>query len=171
MPQVRETPSRGRTTRCALAGALAVALVGCGSGNSLEGSLTDVVDLSFTDVEASTTDKSVIVVYYRPQGEGRDVVFKLVVFIAPGDVIPGQPFDLAPAPDGTRVAEASRSVANDPVHSYPPVKVGTVTYEEIPTLDQPLSGSWRVTFGDGGDAGRGRTAFGTFKAKRVVFGQ
>ena len=37
-------------------------------------------------------------------------------------------------------------------------------------LDQPLAGEFRVTLDEGGDAGKGRTVFGTFQVTRVVPG-
>jgi hypothetical protein len=153
-----------------LAAAVAVLAPGCGRETSLEGSLGEVVSFGFESVEVAVTSGSVGVSYYRPQGAGRDVVFKLVVAIAPASVPPGQDLDLAPRPDGTPNAVCTRSVGSDPIHTFAAVRVGTFTLDRVPTVDQPVTGSFRVTLGEGGEAGKGRTAFGNFKVARVVPG-
>ena len=137
---------------------------------SLEGSLTEVLDLNFTTVEVSITDTSIILGYNRAHGDGRDIVFKLVAYTAPTDMTPGQPINLAPAPDGTPRAAATRSVADDPIRNLAAIKTGELTFQAPLELDKPNSGDFRVTLGEGGDAGKGRTAFGNFKVLRVVPG-
>ncbi len=165
---------RGRVTRrCAaalFAAALGVLAPGCGRENTLEGSLGDVVSLGFESVEVAVTTGSVVVSYYRPQGGGRDVVLKLVVGISPAIVPPGQELDLSPRPDGTPNAVCTRAVVGDPIHTLAAVLTGTFTLDRVPVVDQPVSGSFRVTLGEGGEAGKGRNAFGTFKVVRVVPG-
>ena len=50
------------------------------------------------------------------------------------------------------------------------IKAGRLTLDAIPALDQPVGGEFRVTLGEGGDAGKGRTAFGTFRVLKVAPG-
>ena len=121
-------------------------------------------------MEVSITDGAVIVGYNRPHGEGRDIVFKLVVGQVPAEVVPGTVIDLAPNPDGTARATCTRSVADDPIRTLASIKTGTLTLDAIPELDKAVSGEFRVTLDEGGDAGKGRTAFGTFKVAKVVPG-
>jgi hypothetical protein len=146
------------------------AVLSCKQVNTLEGSLGEILDLEFTGVEVSITEKAVIVGYWRPKGEGRDIVFKLVAYKVWSEVVPGESIDLGPAPDGAVQAAASRSAADDPVRTYAAIKSGALTLSTAPAIDQPLSGEFRVTLGEGGDAGKGRTAFGKFEVDRVVPG-
>ena len=138
--------------------------------NTLEGSLGEVLDLAFVSVEVSLTDTAVIVGYNRPNLEARDIVFKLVANTPPADIVPGQPLDLSAAPDGTPRATVTRSVGEDPIRTLAAIKSGTLTFDGPLALDRGVTGSFRVTLGEGGDAGKGRTAFGTFTVKQVVPG-
>ncbi len=150
--------------------AAAAALGSCGRANSLEGSLVEVVTLGFQEVEVARGDTAVSISYFTKTGTadqpGRDIVLRLVVHLT--SVQPNVPFDLAPDLDGNRKAEAVRSVVNDPVHAYAPVVSGAITFDQSPDVEKPASGTFHVFFGDGGDAGKGRTAYGSFTVKSVV---
>ncbi|MGC4121217.1 MAG: hypothetical protein QM765_42900 [Myxococcales bacterium] len=170
MPQVRR--HAGGATRPFLAllaaGLAAVALPACDPPpNTLEGSLTEVIDLNFTDVEVSITDAQIIVGWWKPHNEGRDIVFKLVANKLPAEVVPGEVIDLSPREDGTARASCTRSVAGDPIRTYANIKSGTLRLNAIPKLDLNVGGEMRVTFDEGGDAGKGRTAFGHFNVLQV----
>ncbi len=141
-----------------------IAYIGCSETNTLEGSLTEILDLDFTDVKAAVSDSEASIRYLRYRGEqgadnSEDVVFKLSAL---GSVTSGSELDLSPSPDGTINASVTRSVAEDPVHLLAGVKRGTLKIDSLTTTH--ISGSFRVTLGEGGDAGRGRTAFGKFSA-------
>ncbi|MBI5544004.1 MAG: hypothetical protein HY901_08965 [Deltaproteobacteria bacterium] len=164
MPQVRTLLA------AALLALAATAPAGCASENALEGSLGEVLDLGFEDVEVSITETAVIVGYHKPHGEGRDIVFKLVSHTVPAEVVPKQVIDLSPAADGSSRAECTRSAADDPIRTFAAIRTGTLTFDAPLVLDQPVGGEFRVTLGEGGDAGKGRTAFGTFRVLRVVPG-
>ncbi len=177
MPTLTREPGTFRRAARARAGAVrlfAAAFLalapGCGAKDTLEGSLGEILPMDFKDVEVAVTDTEVVVSYFRPNGPGRDVVLKLVVNDAPPDVPPGQYLDLSPRPDGTANAVCTRAVANDPIHTLAAVRTGELKLSAVPVVDQPVSGEFRVTLGEGGDAGRGRTAFGTFSVTRVVHG-
>lgn len=167
MPQVTR-----QIARWALVSALcAAALAGCRKGDdTLEGSLGEVIDLSFDDVEVSITEWNVIIGYHRPHGEGRDIVFKLVANKRPDEVVRGEEIDLAPLPDGTAVASCTRSVADDPIRTFAAIKTGMLKLDRVPEIDGVVGGSFRVTLAEGGDAGKGRTAFGSFRVLKVVPG-
>ncbi len=170
MPQVSHTARPARTAALGLA---LLALGSCGVTNTLEGSLGEVLDLSFVSVEVSITETAVIVGYNRPsggEGEGRDIVLKLVAETPPVDIVGGKALDLTALPDGTPRATVTRSVADDPIRTLAAIKLGTLTFDGKVELDRPVTGSFRVTLGEGGDAGKGRTAFGTFTVKKVVQG-
>ncbi|HEY3447775.1 MAG TPA: hypothetical protein VGK67_15575 [Myxococcales bacterium] len=173
MPQVRtRAGGANRPFFAVLAAALAVlAAPACEQPpNTLEGSLGEVIDLEFTEVEVSITEWAIIVGFWKPHGEGRDIVFKLVANKRPDEVVPGQPIDLAPREDGTARATCTRSVAADPIRTYAAIKSGTLNLSAIPVLDRPIAGEYRVTLDEGGDAGKGRTAFGHFNVPRVAPG-
>lgn len=141
-----------------------IAFTGCSEANTLEGSLTEILDLDFTDVKAVISDSEVSIRYLRYRGEQgadnpEDVVFKLSVS---GSITSGSELDLSPSLDGTINASVTRSVAEDPVHILAAVKRGTLKVDSLTTTH--IIGSFRVTLDAGGDAGRGRTAFGKFSA-------
>lgn len=183
MPQVSDHPL-GERARRASDGALtlcgwlrrgylwllALALGTCGHATSLDGSLKEILDLHFDSVEVSTTTSDIAVTYYRPNGDGRDVVLKVVGYTKPEDVVPGLPIDLAPAPDGAARGAVTRAVANDSIRTLAAIKRGSLTFDRPLEVGKPVSGNFRVTLGEGGDAGRGRTAFGDFTTPRVVPG-
>ena len=160
----------GHRTARPLPWALALLVAACGGSNTLEGSLGEVVDLRFDGVEVSVTDSAVTVGYFRRKGEARDLVFKLVLDSPPGNVVHEIQTDLSPTPDGRPRASVTRSVAEDPIRTYAAIKHGFVRFDGPLELDRPASGELRVTLGEGGDAGEGRTAFGTFSVERVVPG-
>ncbi|MGI5861782.1 MAG: hypothetical protein ACOX6T_06945 [Myxococcales bacterium] len=160
----------GPRTARPLAWALALLVAACGEANSLEGSLGEVVDLRFDGVEVSVTDAAVSVGYFRRKGEARDLVFKLVLDSPPGSVVHGVRTDLSPMPDGRPRAAVTRSVAGDPIRTFAPIKHGFVRFDGPLEIDRPVSGELRVTLGEGGDAGEGRTAFGTFSVERIERG-
>lgn len=176
MPPVSPAPWEGRGAAPRQAGArpLAAALLalaaGCGSSHTLEGSLGEILPLDFEEAEVAVTENEVVLSYWKPKGEGRDVVFKLVVSIRPGDVVPNQEYELEPLPDGTAFAVCTRAVADDPIHTLAAVRRGRFLLDAAPAVDRPVAGHFRVTLGEGGDAGKGRTVFGDFEVERVVPG-
>ena len=173
MPQVRaRAGGANRPFFAVLAAALAVGGVpACEQPpNTLEGSLTEIIDLEFQSVEVSITEWQVIVGYWTPHLEGRDIVFKLVANKRPNEVVPGEAIELSPREDGTARATCTRSVADDPIRTYAAIKSGTLVLDAIPVLDGAVGGEFRVTFDEGGDAGKGRTAFGRFRTLKVAPG-
>lgn len=170
MPTLRREPGRTSGAAGLLAAALLALAAGCGSGNTLEGSLSEILPMDFKEAEVAITESEVVLSYWKPKGQGRDVVFKLVVNIAPTEVAPNQEYKLDPLPDGTAFAVCTRAVADDPIHSFAAVRYGTFLLDAVPTVDRPVAGHFRVTLGEGGDAGKGRTAYGDFKVGRVVPG-
>ena len=164
------SPSLG--ARAPLLALLAWLGAGCGTSNTLEGSLSEVVKIGFKQVEVTRTDTQIAVSYFTPVGPAdqgaRDTVFKLTVNLS--SVIAGTPADLTPDLDGNPRAQATRAVADDPVHLFAPLLNGSITFDASPDVEKKTSGSFHVFFGDGGDAGKGRTAYGTFSVAAVVSG-
>ena len=148
---------------------VALACAGCGPGNTLEGSLGEALDLRFDGVEVQADKATLTVLYQRGTVAPKDVVFKLVVRTAGLKIDPRVTIDLAP-PDAAPLAVATRVVPNDPVHDLPLVKRGQLSLDAAPEAGKPLTGSFRLTFGEGGDAGKGRQALGTFTVTSVVAG-
>ena len=135
---------------------LAALLCSCAQANSLEGSLTEIMDLGFTTAALSFSDcgnpldpqtcSSITLIYSRPNGKAQDIVFKLVALTAPRDVTPGQAINLGPADDGTARANVTRSVGGDPVAALAAIKSGELTINAPLEMDKPNSGDFRVTF-------------------------
>jgi hypothetical protein len=160
--------TRARGGRLALPVCLLAMALSCrGPDSTLEGSLTEVLDVAYTGIEISVTDWAIIVSYVRPHLTARDTVLRLVVYVAPVDVVPNQIIDLSPREDGTARATLTRAVGGDPIRTLAAIKSGQLILSAIPEVDKPVSGEWRVTLDEGGDAGKGRTAFGTFRTAAV----
>ena len=166
-PQGPRTRVRGASRFALPLCLLAMALSCSGPDSTLEGSLTELLDVAYTGIEVSVTDWAVILSYVRPHLTARDTVLRLVVYVAPKDVVPGQLIDLSPNEDGSARASVTRAVGGDPIRTLAAIKMGQLTLSAIPEIDKPVSGEWRVTLDEGGDAGKGRTAYGIFRTSAV----
>jgi hypothetical protein len=171
--------------------AVVTSIAAC-SGDDLEGSVLQILpDLStYTSVQVSIDPGTALAVSYLRAEKSvgadagvasEDTVFKITINLATTatteavKLVPHQAADLTPDFTGLARADCSRSVANDPRHAFAPIQIGQFTVNQAPVATQPLSGSFRVTFGadaDGGcgaaQLGEGRTAFGSFTTNEVV---
>jgi len=175
MPQVSQTSSRRRvgSRRAPWLAALVLcaAAPACPAPNTLEGSLAEVVDLRFDSVELAVTQQALILGYHRKSGEARESVFKLVVAVPPQTVEPGVEIELAPGSDGEPRAVATRAVGEESIRTFAEVRRGRLLLDCYAVVNEPCSGEFRVTLGEGGDAGEGRAAFGSFQVDAVVPGE
>lgn len=155
--------SRGRVLRRRLATAVLVgAVFGCSGGSTLDGSIGEAFDLSFSTVEIRRSATAFQVTYL--QSEGREVIARVTVATEGIDL--AKPVELggeyAPGHPRTTV---SRAVDGEPLLVLPPVEAGTLELDGKAEAGQVVSGSFSVAFAEGGDIGAGRTLSGSFEGE------
>ncbi len=149
------------------------ALASCGAGNSLEGSLGDQTSLAFDAVQVQHSPSAVAVIYLKslPQGGGQDTVLKVVATTTGLDLTKAISIDLTESINGGVRGAVTRAVSGDSRSSFPPLVHGRLELGSAVKAGSSTSGSFSVTFGQGGSIGAGRTAFGDFSAVVTEAGQ
>jgi hypothetical protein len=141
-----------------------VLLIASCSSNSLDGSLSEAFDLSFSSVLIRRSPEAVQVTYY--QSAGNEIVIRMTVNIKGIDVSHGAKIDLSQeSSPGHPRAAVSRAMNDEPVRQLPPVARGQLSLGGDPTPGKNCSGDFSVSFGTGGDLGSGRTLEGQFSTK------
>ena len=167
---------------------VAAALVGlalaCGP-TKVEGSLQEIIDLTYQDIKLGFAGDQIAVRWTRPRGSGQDTVLEVSekldgLTVRTGDLVnlaePLPDFALADAgmPDGGLLADGgafdqqrgvvTRDVFNDPRKQFPLISDGFMVLYDVPRDGGVVNGSFSVTFERCVDFGCGRTVFGDFKA-------
>ena len=167
--------SRGRPRARAWLVPALLACASCGSGNSLEGSLSDEVALDFSTVSLEQSSSAIAVIYLKAVAgtSGNDTVLKVTAdttglkLDAPLTIALTDKVSAGPAIRGA----VSRAVHDDPRQQVPPMVRGSLVLHDAPKIGSALSGSFTVTFGQGGSLGNGKTAFGDFSGTLKAAGQ
>jgi len=165
------------------AAVLGVALA-CGP-NKIEGSLQEILDLTYRDIKLGFAGDQIAVRWTRPRGSGQDTVLEVSEKLDGLTVRTGDYVDLAaPLPDfalndagidgGTLLPDGgivdqqrglvTRDVFNDPRKTFPLISDGFMVLYDVPRDGGVVNGSFSVTFQRCVDFGCGRTVFGDFKA-------
>lgn len=166
---------------------IAAALVGvalaCGP-KTIEGSLGEILDLTYQDIKLGFAGDEIAVRWTRPRGQGEDTVLEVSEKLDGLKVYTGDLVDLAAPlpdfaqvdagpdggvlPDGGVVSQqrglVTRDVFNDPRKSFPLIDNGFLVLYDVPRDGGTVGGSFSVTFVRCVDFGCGRTVFGDFKA-------
>jgi len=162
---------------------LGVALA-CGP-TKIEGSLQEILDLTYQDIKLGFAGDQIAVRWTRPRGAGQDTVLEVSekldgLTVRTGDYVnlaaPLPDFALNDAgvdggtlPDGGIVSQqrgvVTRDVFNDPRKEFPLISDGFMVLYDVPRDGGVVNGSFSVTFQRCVDFGCGRTVFGDFKAK------
>ncbi len=154
------------SARALLAGVLLAGACACGGQRSLEGSLTELMDLHYTEVNISSSSSAVAVKYTRPQGDGENVVLEVSARTGGLMLEAGVPINLAElGPDGAQRGSVGRNVFNDPRRQFPPMERGMLLLHSLPASGMTVQGEFTVTFVNGIQFANGRTVFGTFEAR------
>ena len=164
---------------------LAAAVVGmalaCGQ-QKVEGSLQEIIDLTYQDIKLRFAGDQVAVRWTRPRGSGEDAVLEVSEKLDGLTVRTGDSVDLAAAlpdfaevPDGGALPDGgtatqqrgvvTRDVFNDPRKTFPLIAEGFMILYDVPRDGGTVNGNFSVTFQRCVDFGCGRTVFGDFKAK------
>src|SRR5262249_21135745 len=155
-----------------------------------EGSLGEILDLSYQDIKLRFAGDQVAVRWTRPRGNGEDAVLivsekldgltvrtgDLVNLAAPlpdfaleGSLADAGVPDSGVLPDGGLFDQqrgvVTRDVFNDPRKAFPLISDGYMVLFDVPRDGGMVTGSFSVTFQRCVDFGCGRTVFGDFKAK------
>jgi hypothetical protein len=164
MRQPKSSTPRRRNPSRLVALAVLLAAAGCGGGNSLDGSLSEAIDLSFSTVEVKRSPTALQVTYL--QSEGREVVARITVATAGLDLRDDLSLDGEYAPGHPR-ATVTRAVDGEPLLNLPRIQHGTMSLDDEPVVGEPLRGEFSLSFAEGGDLGAGRTLSGSFEAGLV----
>ena len=149
---------------CAIATAT---LCACGpESHHLEGSLSEVMDLTWRTSDVQQSQNELSLRFVQPQGVGENIVLRVTVSTSGTSVDPDEPVDLA-EPDalGNKRGRVTRNVTDDPLQELPEVARGELVFHNPVTSGQTIPGEVHITFVEGTTVANGRTVFGTFEAK------
>ena len=147
-----------------IAAMLALGCVGCGR-QQLEGSLSAVLDLHYSQTNASSSPDEMVVRFIQPLGGGGENVV-LAVSASRAGVDPNAlQFDLAElTPTGNQRGTLTRNVFNDPRTTFPPLARGHLQFNSSLIVGRTVGGNFSVTFQEGTTFASGRTVFASFGA-------
>jgi hypothetical protein len=132
----------------------------CGP-ETLGGSLTSVMDLSYDKAELRWTTEEVAVAFVRKSG---DVALQVTAALT-GEPLTTAQLNLAEKlTPTTQRGKLSRSVRNDSMTTFPLLERGVMQLSTVPVPGQSVSGSFSVTFVQGATEPFGRTVNGRFDA-------
>ena len=160
--------------------------IACGP-KTIEGSLGEVLDLTYQDIKLGFAGPQVAVSWTRPRGSGTDAVLVVSEKLDGLSVYTGDFVNLAQALPDFALADAgvldagtgpgadggiplqrglvTRDVFNDPRHDFPGISDGFMVLYDVPgDAGTTVRGSFSVTFARCVDFGCGRTVFGDFQA-------
>ena len=137
----------------------------CGSGPRVEGSVGELLDLSYQQVEARLAQEELSIRFTTAQGTGENTILKVTARLRDLTFVSGTPIDLAETlVDGGQRGSVDRSVLDEPTRPFPAIARGTLLVRGTPTPGARVSGEFHVTFVNGTDVYSGRTLFGRFEA-------
>jgi hypothetical protein len=140
-------------------GALLLTATGCGpEDRTIEGSLSEVVELRYRKVDVLMNPTELSLRFLEPQGAGENVVLRVSVDLTGTQLDAIETFDLAER------GKVSRSVLDDPLTSFPAIRLGQLTFRRSLVSGDTVPGEFNVTFVNGTELSSGRTAFATFEA-------
>jgi hypothetical protein len=176
---------------CLLAGSL---LTAC-NPQGLQGSLSTVLSLNYTNADLTIAANQASLRFLRPVAAtdippdagalSDDVVLKVTTNLTGAQVVPAKgckvdtdcptstvcimalcAFDLSEVlPTGGQRGVLTRNVLNDPVQTFPLIQRGEFYVTGTPQTGHSVSGYFTVTFQEGIDEASGRTVYAGFNAK------
>lgn len=163
---------------------LLACVLSCGSPTApkakLEGSLLTVMNLDYDDAVLSYDGTSFVVQFRRKKGvvmddcvaavAACDTTLSITTRLEPQPYpdggmdafVGGRRYDLTEElSNGQQRGQVSRSVLDDPRTMFPPLRVGTIQFQNVPQQAMGLSaaGDFHVTFENGVEFASGKTVF------------
>lgn len=165
--------TRSGRTRAARTALLCLVLAACGSGSSLEGSVSDLIPLDFDQVQVQIGGDAVAIIYLKalPGGGGNDTVFKVTANTSGLDLSQPLQINLVELVGKAIRGAASRAVSGDDRRTFSDLERGFIRFDDVPAVGNKVSGSFSCTFAQGAGFGAGKTAFGDFSATATEAGQ
>ncbi|MFL5351820.1 hypothetical protein [Archangium sp.] len=142
-------------------------LTACTPHKTLEGSVTEYLDLTYERVEARASKSEVTVNFLQPRGEGENTVLKVAARLEGVSLEPRAAIDLAQhvgGETGPQRGAVSRSVLDEPSRPFPAIERGELLFDGYLDSGKTVTGEFHVTFVNGTDVYSGRTLFGRFEA-------
>lgn len=142
-------------------------LSACTGHKTLEGSVTEYLDLTYERAEAQASKSEVTVSFLQPQGEGENTVLKVAARLEGVSLEPRAVIDLSQhvgGETGPQRGAISRSVLDEPSRPFPALERGELVFDGYLDSGKTVTGEFHVTFVNGTDVYSGRTIFGRFEA-------
>jgi len=164
------SPGSQRLKRLRLPGLLlGWGLLGCGSANSLSGSVDELFPLEVSRVEVLRNAEALQVSYYRNNGLDVDLVARLSVATEGLELKPGTKVNLAGmTPSGVARATVVHLAAGEPARVFAPVDKGDLQIDEGGAVEQPIRGDFSLSFQRGDAYGAGRSLQGRFSTPSAL---
>ena len=144
---------------------LATVFLACSPGPRVEGSVAELLDLTYEQAEARLSPEELSVRFTTQQGSGENTVLKVTARLKDHTFVSGTPIDLAETlVDGGQRGSVDRSVLDEPPRPFPAIARGSLLVRGTPTPGARVTGEFNVTFVNGTDVYSGRTLFGRFEA-------
>ena len=145
-------------------------LMACGPGGpqQLDGSLTEVCDVSYDRATLQATDGYLSLRFLQKRGEAEDVVLKVGVVIDGPVPDHSVQYDLAEMMAGGQRGTATRNVLAEPQHTtFPPLMRGLFRADGDLTKATRVRGELSLTFVQGNVLGSGRAVYGSYEAEVI----
>lgn len=137
----------------------------CNHGPRVEGSVGELLDLTYERAEARLSQDELSVSFLTTQGTGENTILKVTARLQDLTFTVGTPIDLAQAlENGGQRGAVGRSVLDEPVRPFPAIARGSLVVHGTPEPGASVTGEFNVTFVNGTDVYSGRTLFGRFEA-------
>jgi hypothetical protein len=151
-------------------GAVLAAALGCGSDNSLSGSMSEVFSLDVSFVDILRNDQAFQVSYYANNGNNVDLVAQMVVALDGWNFQPGQDFPLQGMDDAGQRTSVLHLAAGSPPQPLPQVSLGDLQLDTGGNVGEFTKGNFSMSFVADGGYGGGRTLQGNFSGQALDAG-
>jgi len=145
-----------------------MAALGCGGGNSLSGSASELFALDVSRVTCLRNAEAFQVNYFGNRGRDVDLVASLTVRLDGVELRAGKSVALqGEAAPGHARATVIHQAAAEPVRVFANVKDGDLELDEGGVAGTVSQGNFSLSFQDGSGYGAGRTLEGDFEAETL----
>jgi hypothetical protein len=142
-------------------------LLSCAPADTLQGSLSDEVSLSFQSVTIQQSGSTIAISFLNPVSgtSAQDIVIEIIADTTGVNLAHGGTLNLTDMlANGAVRGSVTRAVSGDDRRTFPAIARGSVVFADDPAVGAHVTGSFNVLFAQdqSGDLGAGRTVYGTF---------